>query len=1023
MPIDYTQPLETLARGSRHAGFTVTDQIPLREISGYAYVMRHDATGARLLWLACADDDRSFSIAFKTPPADSTGTFHILEHSVLCGSDRFPVKEPFVNLLKTSMQTFLNALTFSDKTMYPVASTNVADLENLMDVYLDAVLHPAIYRRRRIFEQEGWHLELVGEDGRPAAPADADARLALNGVVLNEMKGALSDPDAVVENGLDAALFPESPYRFESGGDPREIPTLTYEAFLDNHARHYDLANSYTVLYGDLDIDRELAFIGERFDGACRRGAGAPNPLPLQPPVVAAPRTVEMATAPENAQVALAYVVGTAADRERVLAADVLVDALAGSNEAPLKRAVLDAGLGDDLEAVLVTGELQPRVVLALKGARPHVAEKFRELVEATCARLAREGIGRERLEASLAQAEFNLREGDTGDCPDGVVHSIRVMASWLYDDARPVDYLRYEDAIAHLKEGVAEGAFERLLDEVVCRSAHSAQVELVPCEGGADDEEAAELARRRESLSDAELARIAEEVSALREEQEAPDSPEALATLPQLSLADIGPARERPACPIVEAPAPCIAHELDTRGIDYVYHYFDLDGIGFEELPYAAVLADVLGKLDTAEHTAAEFDTLSERRLGDLAYFVEAYDDHADPTRFSAHFVVAASALSENVGWLAKLPAETWSETDYAGSLDRIRDILQQRRVAMEQTFTNAGHAVALSRLDSYFSPSAAFVEKVGGVDYYLFLKRLLANFDELGGYLADRLLDVARRVFSRGNLTVSFVGPAADRARFWEAAGSLGLSDAPRGHYLEVPAPKPANEAFVTPSNVAFVALGAPRRASDAGGWGTWQVAARALSFDYLWNEVRVKGGAYGVGFRRTQAGLREFWSYRDPSVDATLERYARAADWLAAWQPSEAELEGYVISVVAAIDAPLKPRQLARRQDADLFCHRPDGWRIEMRDQVLHATPDAVRALAPSLADVSESGAVCVFGSREKIEASKADLCVRDLMEAVPSAGPFGDDAHEDGCRCGHGDGCCDGDCCHDHDGGER
>ena len=569
----------------------------------------------------------------------------------------------------------------------------------------------------------------------------------------------------------------------------------------------------------------------------------------------------------------------------------------------------------------------------------------------------------------------------------------------------------------------MAEGAFERLLDEVVCRSAHSAQVELVPCEGGADDEEAAELARRRESLSDAELARIAEEVSALREEQEAPDSPEALATLPQLSLADIGPARERPACPIVEAPAPCIAHELDTRGIDYVYHYFDLDGIGFEELPYAAVLADVLGKLDTAEHTAAEFDTLSERRLGDLAYFVEAYDDHADPTRFSAHFVVAASALSENVGWLAKLPAETWSETDYAGSLDRIRDILQQRRVAMEQTFTNAGHAVALSRLDSYFSPSAAFVEKVGGVDYYLFLKRLLANFDELGGYLADRLLDVARRVFSRGNLTVSFVGPAADRARFWEAAGSLGLSDAPRGHYLEVPAPKPANEAFVTPSNVAFVALGAPRRASDAGGWGTWQVAARALYFDYLWNEVRVKGGAYGVGFRRTQAGLREFWSYRDPSVDATLERYARAADWLAAWQPSEAELEGYVISVVAAIDAPLKPRQLARRQDADLFCHRPDGWRIEMRDQVLHATPDAVRALAPSLADVSESGAVCVFGSREKIEASKADLCVRDLMEAVPSAGPFGDDAHEDGCRCGHGDGCCDGDCCHDHDGGKR
>ena len=330
---NFVDPRPELAVGTRHAGFVVTSVEPIPELSGVGYVMRHEATGARALWLACADVNRAFAISFKTPPADDTGVFHILEHSVLCGSDRYPVKEPFVNLLKTSMQTFLNALTFPDKTMYPVASTNTADLENLMSVYLDAVLHPAIWHRRRIFEQEGWHLE-VADDGT----------LAYNGVVLNEMKGALSDPDDVLYQTLTRALFPDTAYRFESGGNPRAIPTLTYEAFLDNHARHYAPSNAYVFLYGDLDADRELALVDEALRSAAERRTGAPNELALQAPVRAGRTEVRMATAPSNSEIGLSYVVGTAADRTRVLAADVLLDALCGSNEAPLKRRVLDAG-------------------------------------------------------------------------------------------------------------------------------------------------------------------------------------------------------------------------------------------------------------------------------------------------------------------------------------------------------------------------------------------------------------------------------------------------------------------------------------------------------------------------------------------------------------------------------------------------------------------------------------------------------------------------------------------------------
>lgn len=972
---EYTQPIASLAKGTRHAGFTVTDTIPLPELSGYAYVLRHEASGARALWLACADPNKSFAIAFKTPPANSTGVFHILEHSVLCGSDRFPVKEPFVNLLKTSMQTFLNALTFADKTMYPVASTNTADLENLMDVYLDAVLHPAIYHRPRIFEQEGWHLELDG----------ADAPLTYNGVVFNEMKGALSDPDEVLFEGLDAQLFPDTPYRFESGGDPRVIPTLTYDEFLDTHARHYNLANSYTILYGDLDIDRELAFIDERFRGATDRGAGSPNPLPLQAPVRPALAQVTMATAPENATAGLAYVIGTAADRERVLACDILIDALAGSNEAPLKRAILDAGLADDFNAILYDGELQPRVVFQLKGSKPGVAGRFRTLLEDTCARLVLEGIGHDQLAASLAQAEFNLREGDWGSYSDGVALSIQVMSSWLYDDDRPVDYLRYEDAIAHMRDGLDDGYFEGLLHSLVLESNHNAEVELVPTEKGSADEEATELAERKAGMGPEELQAVMDEVAALRSEQEAPDAPEDLAKLPQLTVDDIEPAKPEPQPLDVEAPLPTIAHELDTRKIDYVYHYFDLRRVGFDELPYVSVLTDLLGKLSTAHRSAAELDTLVELNLGSLDFFCETYSRDDDPAWSRPVLVVGASSLSENVDSLATIPSEVWGTTDFSDTA-RIQALLQQRRLSLEQGFTSSGHVCAMARLGTYFSPASEVADQLGGVGYYQFLRELLANFDERKDDLVARLQGLSRRIFTSDEVTVSFIGPTADRDRFFQVGGTLGL--APAGsdvaaHRLDVPVPTPKDEAFVIPANVAFVAEGMPRSSRDQGHYGTWCVASRALSYDYLWNEVRVKGGAYGVGFRRATSGQETFWSFRDPGVDGTVRRYEGAAAWLAGWQPTEAELSGYVVSTVASHDAPVKPRPLARRQDVARFSHRAAGWRDQVRADELACTAEDIRALAAALADLPGHRAFCVFGSREKIEASGLGLTVVDLM----------------------------------------
>ena len=955
--------MRELTIGNNYHGFVVTDVIAIEELLGKAYVMRHEATRARALWLACDDENKSFAIAFKTPPANDTGVFHILEHSVLCGSDKFPVKEPFVNLLKTSMQTFLNALTFADKTMYPVASTNETDLQNLMDVYLDAVLHPSIYHRPRIFEQEGWHYEIGDDD-----------QLVYNGVVFNEMKGATSDPDDVLFLGLDRALFPDTPYHFESGGDPRAIPTLTYEEFIHTHARHYDLANSYVILYGDMDIERELSFIDERFATAPSREAGAPNPLPLQAPVAAAPTRVEMATAPENAAVALAYVIGTAADRERVLACDVLLDALAGSNEAPLKRAVLQADLADDFQAILVDGELQPRIVFQLKGAHEGVGDEFRTLVEETCARLATDGIGHDQLAASLAQAEFNLREQDFGSYPTGVALSMYVMSSWLYDDDRPVDYLRYEDALAHMKEGLDNGYFESLLRSAVCESIHHAQVELVPVEEGASAEEAEELSQILASLSEDERAHIKDEVNALRKEQEAPDAPEDLAKLPHLTLADIGSSRPEPKPHWADAPLPCLAHELDTRHIDYVYHYFDLRHLNYEDLPYVSVLCDLLGKLATKHHSAAELDTLVELNLGALSFFTETHGSDDDLTYALPHLVVGASALSEKVEQLATLPREVWCETLFDDT-DRIFNLLQQRRIMFEQSFVNSGHAAALARLCTHFAVSSKITGCLGGVEYYQFLKGLLADWETRKETLPARLEDLVRRLFVSDVVTVSFTGSAEDRERFWQVGGTLGLEpDTDVEHRLSVELTAPCNEAFVIPSNVSFVSIGSAPSPRDDATVGTWAITQRVLAYGYLWNEVRVKGGAYGTGFRRTNTRLQQFWSYRDPNVDDTIVRYLGASSWLESWNPSEEDLVGFIVSAVASLDAPVKPRQLARRQDSRHFARRPEDWPEQVRKQELATTTEDIQAIAAPLSDLGKEYAVCVFGPREAIEASE-------------------------------------------------
>ena len=986
-------------------GFTVIDAEDIPEIDGRAYTLTHEKSGAKLLYLANADDNKAFSIAFRTPPADDTGVFHILEHSVLCGSEKFPVKEPFVNLLKTSMQTFLNAMTFGDKTLYPVASTNDQDLINLADVYLDAVLHPDIYRYRQIFEQEGWHFERTqGALADPSSDTSGDkpgqAPVTFNGVVYNEMKGALSDATSVLYDELQASLFPDTSYAFESGGTPEAIPTLTYEHYLEEHERHYRLDNSYLTLYGNVDAERMLKFLDERYLTPVaaeqahrdeeRAAAGltplTPRTIALQSPVKRTDVVRRMATAPENACMGLGFVVGHARERTRIVACDILLDAIAGSNEAPLRRAILDAQLAGDVVAYMADAIQQPFATIQVRDLKPGCRESLLRVVLDELGRLADGGLDHALVEASIARDEFIMREADFG-MADGVALTITALNGWLYGDELATTYLKYESDFAFLRKALDEGYFEELIRSLFLDNAHMAQVEVLPDEDAGDDE-AARAAKASADFTEEDLARIDEEVALLRRRQEQPDSPEALSTLPQLHVSDIGPApAEAPYALLADAPVPCIRHDVPTRGIAYAYRYYDLGGVEFEELPYVSILATMLGKLDTDEHSASDIDTLTNGKLGSFSVFTEVYEREDDPRSISPKFIVGASSLAKGAEWLGQLPTEILASTDFSDT-EKIRAALEQRRVGMEHGFANNGHAAAMARAASYYSPAGLVRQQLGGVEFYRFLKKLLAEFDTRGQELAKKLSDLAKRLFTPENLTVSFTGGDTELATFWEASGLAGGSriagEGRCAQALATPQPSPAREAFIVPTDVCYAALAADRRAFAGKAYtGVWSVAARALSYDYLWNEVRVKGGAYGAGFQATRTGGLRFYSYRDPHLDETVERFKGAATWLDAFNPTADEMDGYVVSSVAGFDTPVKTRALIRRQDGAFFSARVPGDRTKARQEIIEATPEKLHALANDVRAAAQAGMLCVFGNKAILENSKLNLSVIDLL----------------------------------------
>ena len=953
---------------AKHHGFRVDKVEYIKEAQSTAYEMIHEQSGARVFYLANDDDNKVFSVSFRTTPADSTGVPHICEHSTLCGSRKFPLKEPFVELVKGSLNTFLNAMTFPDKTMYPVASRNAVDFKNLMDVYLDAVFFPNFLKDPQILSQEGWHYEL----GAPDAP------LTYSGVVYNEMKGVFSSPDAQLERRVMQHLFPDTTYGVESGGDPDDIPDLTQKDFVAFHRRYYHPSNSYIFLYGDLDIDDTLAFIDREYLSAfsaedvhteITRQACPGSVVKTYPYGIASDESTEHGTLHS-----LTYVIDDALDTTLGLAMRVLTYVYLTSPAAPLKKVFVDEGLGKDISGDFQDGILQPLWGIRINGSEPDAQKRILPLMRDFFREVVAQGIDRTLLTASLNRLEFALREADFSGRPKGLIYGICCMNTWLYDRA-PGDAIRYEDSLKILRAGIETDYFERIIEKYILHNPHYALVSLVPEPGLAEQKEKAladKLAAYKATLSEKELEDIMAAAKALKKRQETPDSAEALASIPMLSRGDLKKEADYEEAAVSEAGGVPFCHVEDkTNGIIYINAFFDLHGFTKDELPYVYLLADVLGDLDTKSRDYSELSALIDLHTGGILYSVGSISKRGDGSDYMPFFRIKAKALTCNTGKAVELLQEITLQTVYTKG-SRLAELIEEEKTGWDADAFRNGQTLVTKRLLSYVSQQAAF-DEAGELSYYQFLSKIAATVREETPRIGNKLDGIMKKLFVRARLTVAVTG-GKDEAETLAAALPQWLDAMPAGtvgdSLFDFDLER-KNEGIMTSGNVQYVAKGGNFCSHGYAYTGAMAVLGTILQYEYLWIKVRVQGGAYGAHTRFNFNGHMVFCSYRDPHLAATLKAYDDLADYLATFSVSEREMTKYVIGTLSRIDAPLTPQLRTVAAMANYFNNDTKEENQKRRDQILTADVEDIRALAPLVKAVMKDNTVCVMGSERKIK----------------------------------------------------
>ena len=953
--------------------YRVVEHKTIEEMQSEGIVLEHKKTKARLFLVSNDDENKVFCIGFRTPPDNDCGLPHILEHSVLCGSDKFPLKDPFVELVKGSLNTFLNAMTYPDKTVYPVASCNDKDFHNLMDVYMDAVLHPNIYKEEKIFRQEGWHYELESKD----------APLIYNGVVYNEMKGAYSSPESILDSVTQKTLFPDTCYGKDSGGDPVHIPELSYEKFLDFHKTYYHPSNSYIYLYGDMDMAEKLTWLDEEYlshyeerpvDSRIREQKAFEAPVERE----FSYSITEGESEGDATYLSVNTVVGDDLDPKLYVAFQILEYTLLDAPGAPLKQALIDAGIGKDVMGGYENGILQPYFSVIAKDANKEQKGEFLAIVKGTLRKLADQGINRKSLLAGMNYFEFKYREADYGSAPKGLMYGLQCLDSWLYD-GDPMTHLCYQETFDFLKKEVENGYFEQLIRDYLLDNPFEAVI-VVASEKNLtakeDEKLAKKLADYKASLSEEELEALVTATRELKEYQDTPSTQEVLAKIPLLRREDI----EKKAETFFwtekeEAGIKVLHHNFFTSGIGYLKVLFNTEVLPQEDLPYAGLLKSVLGSISTEHYSYSDLTSEIHLNSGGVDFSVTSYPDLADPERFTGAFVASIRVLYDKLDFGFTMLEEILNHSVFTDE-KRLGEVIQETRSRAKMKLENAGHNTAVSRATSYFSATAYYNELTGGTAYYHFLEQLEKDYAEKKGEIIARLQEVSKKLFTRVNMLVNYT---ADDKGYEKLPETLKLlaDKLPQGsgekHAFSHPV-KNLNEGLKTSAQVDYVARCGNFRSAGLEYTGALKILQVILSYDYLWLNIRVKGGAYGCmsGFGRSGEGY--LVSYRDPNLKETNEIYEGIPAYLEAFDPDERDMTKYVIGTISNLDAPLTPSVKGSRGLSAYLSGVTEEMMQTERDQILGATKEDIRALAAQVRAVLSTGSFCVVGNEEKIEASR-------------------------------------------------
>lgn len=955
------------------AEYEILDEHRVEGVQSDGFILRHKKSGARIAILSNNDDNKVFYIGFRTPPEDETGVPHIIEHTTLCGSKKFPVKDPFIELAKGSLNTFLNAMTYPDKTVYPVASCNDQDFKNLMDVYLDAVFNPNITKYEEIFKQEGWHYELTGRDDE----------LKINGVVYNEMKGAYSSPDEVLSSQIYRSLFPDNTYSKDSGGNPEYIPKLTYEAYLDFYHKYYHPSNSYIYLYGDMDVVERLEWLDKEYLSLYdyKKVNSEINKQPAFDEIknVEAQYSITMDDTQEN-KTYLSYnrVVGDTLDEMLYQAFDVLDYALVSSPGAPVKQALIDAGIGDDVYGSYDAGILQPVFSFVAKNANASQADEFESIIESTLKEVVKTGINKEALLAGINSSEFKFREADFGQFPKGLLFGLNCLDSWLFDDMKPFIHLECLGTFAKLRKAVDTDYFEKLIQEYLLDNTHGSSVTVKPKRGLGNEREEAlakELSDYKASLSDEEIKKLIEDTEHLKKYQEEPSSDEDLRKLPMLTRADM----KKNAMPFSNIEdelldVKVVRHDIESNGIDYISFLFDAGDFAQSELGYLGFFTNALGLVSTEKYSYTDLANATNIYTGGISTGTASHPDIKDRNNFVFKFEVKLKVLEKNLDKALELMEQMLLSSDFTDT-KRLGELVAQIKARLQANLSSSGHLVAAMRSMSSFSRYALYQDELKGVAFYRSICRIEKELSESPKSVSDKLAAIAKKLFARNRMLISFTGnneaygnakPSLEKV----IAGFDKMSAV--GNQAEVHF-NTAKEAFIDASQIQYVAKTGDFICEGYEYTGALRLLRIILSYDYLWINVRVKGGAYGCMNTFLRSGESYFVSYRDPNLSDTLDVYDRIPEYIKSFSPDERDMTKYIIGTFSALDTPMNPEAKGSRSLSAYL----EGITYEQiqkeRNEILNAQPEDIRRLADLVEAVLKKDSICVIGNENMIKES--------------------------------------------------